>query len=694
VTQTAHTAERMLALGSSMFPCVLSGSVLTLQPVAAAELAPGDIVVYVSERGLCAHRLLQLLPDGRVRVRGDAQEYTETLEASALAFVVTHVAHRRLSYATRAPLGRFLARCALRRGAAFPLAAGLARYASRHALRALARSAGVEPLMGLLVRAASRGAPAGATAHSPGSGQGAAPLRERVGRALASRLTGRVVWPPAARAAALSGVLQLSSARPSLAPEGPVTARDSLLRGLKHELRTPLNAILGFADLLLGELDGPLNADERENVSVVRDAGWKLLGLINEVLDLATALMLPAEPVCEEHDVNLLLEEVRHEIEQRAGMRPVHVGVDGAHAPLEARIDRRLLSRALRALGDSALHATTAGGITLGAALRGSELQLWVAADGFQARPDHALDPVELALGPARAHDRARRIGGMRIAIVARLLALHGGGLSAERRADRGALCVRMPLTAAGAAHAGDDAQSADVALALAYIAAMSHDLRTPLNAILGFADLLSMDKREAWSAAQRRSLDIVRERALDLAAMVDDMIDWAKLEAGELELRRELTEIGPILERALAAATERSGARGLSLSLHNETADEGKVWADASRCVQALLGLLDHAIRAPGREVQVRVQRTAAHVQIEIEDPGLEIREEDHTGVFDAFRPSYAPTGQRIAGLQLGPSVARSLLRAHGGDVWFESRPGRGTTFTATLPVATQSSG
>jgi signal transduction histidine kinase len=218
----------------------------------------------------------------------------------------------------------------------------------------------------------------------------------------------------------------------------------------------------------------------------------------------------------------------------------------------------------------------------------------------------------------------------------------------------------------------------------------MGHDLRTPLNAILGFADLLTMSKRHAWSAAQLRSLEIVRERAVDLTALIDDMIDWAKLEAGELELQRELTPVLSIVERALAAATERSGARGLSLSLHTETPDTGQVWADASRCVQALLGLLENAIRGnPGREVQVRLQRTAASVRIEIEDPGLEIRAEDHTGVFDAFRPSYAPTGQRIAGLQLGPSVARGLLRAHGGDVWFESRPGRGTTFTATLPVA-----
>jgi signal transduction histidine kinase len=217
----------------------------------------------------------------------------------------------------------------------------------------------------------------------------------------------------------------------------------------------------------------------------------------------------------------------------------------------------------------------------------------------------------------------------------------------------------------------------------------MSHDLRTPLNAILGFSDLLSLDKRRAWTPAQQRSLVIVHERAVDLAALVDDMIDWAKLEAGELALKLELVRVSALVERARSAALQRSGVRGLELSVHVTPEADVLVHADPARCVQALLGLLDHAIRSqPGPSVQIRVQRRAAHVQVVVDDQGLQIRPEDQPGVFDAFRPSYAPTGQRIAGLQLGPAVARSLLRAHGGDVWFESRPGRGTTFTAELPL------
>jgi signal transduction histidine kinase len=233
------------------------------------------------------------------------------------------------------------------------------------------------------------------------------------------------------------------------------------------------------------------------------------------------------------------------------------------------------------------------------------------------------------------------------------------------------------------------ETSDADVAFGLTYLAAMSHDLRTPLNAILGFSDLLSQDKQRAWAPAQQRSFLIVHERALDLAALVDDMIDWAKLEAGELTLNVELVRVSALIEQAHQAALQRSGARGLQLSVHVPAEADLLVQVDAVRCVQALLGLLDHAIRSnPGPSVQIRVQRRAALLHIIVEDAGLQIRPEDQPRVFDAFRPSYAPTGQRIAGLQLGPAVARSLLRAHGGDVWFESRLGCGTTFTAALPL------
>jgi two-component system sensor histidine kinase BaeS len=110
---------------------------------------------------------------------------------------------------------------------------------------------------------------------------------------------------------------------------------------------------------------------------------------------------------------------------------------------------------------------------------------------------------------------------------------------------------------------------------------------------------------------------------------------------------------------------------------------------------VQALLGLLDHAVRTDGNPpVTVTTEEVAADgsspagARVTLRDPGLRVRDQDQPGFFEAFRPSFEPSGRRVPGLGVGPAVARALIRAHGGDVWFASDAERGTTFTLDLPA------
>jgi signal transduction histidine kinase len=629
-----------------MFPFVPSGCLLEVRLASAGPIRPGDIVAYPganAPRALVAHRVLRVQREAGATwyvTRGDAQHHEERIAECAIAYVVTRVRHRAFAYDTDGRVGRVLARIAVQQGIALLLATSCAHVAV--ALRRRSRQ----------VPVASDSAP---------------------------------------------GQFELSSSsRPSLTPPGELDPRDSLLRGLKHELRTPLNAILGFSEVLLGELDGPLNDDERENVNVVREAGQKLLVLINEVLDLAAALVAQREPVGEDCDAVALLEDVRAALEERRGVRPVYVRVGGALDRLDVWVDRRALSRVLRALGELALCATNAGEISLEASLVGDDLRVRVHGDGLLL-PVDAL--TSSAAGAASAPgDRDKRLFRLRLLIARKLAERLPGTLAAESSPLGGAsLVLLMPsrLKRAGAA-AVSGASVEDVSVAIGYLAAMGHDLRTPLNAIMGFADLLTLRSLSPWSEPQRKSLEIIRERARDLTALVDDMIDWAKLEAGELSLHWTEQPALSLIERVVETATQRSGARGLCVDL-DLAPDLGSVRVDDVRFVQALVGLLDHAVRSnPAPRVKLSARRVAgpnageSKLWIEIIDPSLLVREQDHAAVFAAFRPSHAPTGQRIAGLQLGTSVARALLRAHGGDVWFESRPGRGTTFVAELPIGT----
>jgi signal transduction histidine kinase len=233
----------------------------------------------------------------------------------------------------------------------------------------------------------------------------------------------------------------------------------------------------------------------------------------------------------------------------------------------------------------------------------------------------------------------------------------------------------------------------------VAFVAAMGHDLRGPLNAIVGFADLLVMAGEDEVGGEQKQSVAIIRRSAQDLLFLLDQILDWARFEAGRISLERAPVELAQLLPQVAREAEQRSDDRGMRARVH--VADGLPTLSlDPLRIGQALHGLLDHAARAPsGPQVELRAWHSgdgedshAAGVRLSVRDPGLSIRQADHDTFFEAFRPSYAPGGKRIAGLGLGPALARVLVRAHGGDVWFESRPDTGTTFTIALPDATSS--
>jgi signal transduction histidine kinase len=229
--------------------------------------------------------------------------------------------------------------------------------------------------------------------------------------------------------------------------------------------------------------------------------------------------------------------------------------------------------------------------------------------------------------------------------------------------------------------------------LRASFVAAMAHDLRGPLNAILGFSDLLVMEGHEMVAAPQRPSVEIIRRSAQDLLVLLNQILDWAKLDAGQLKLVREPLAIEGVLIEAVNEAQLRSADRGLRVDL-DVPRDLPFLSIDGERTKQALLGLMDHATRLPDQPriaVSARLLSDGGlkpRIRIELHDPQLAVREADQGSFFEPFRPSYAPSGRRVGGLGLGPALGRALIRAHGGSVWFVSRAGTGTTFSVEIPL------
>lgn len=232
------------------------------------------------------------------------------------------------------------------------------------------------------------------------------------------------------------------------------------------------------------------------------------------------------------------------------------------------------------------------------------------------------------------------------------------------------------------------------------FLASMSHDLRSPLNSIVGFATLIESGAEGPVSSEQRESIRMITRSARDLLRLVTNILDSARLEAGRLRIRRTACAAADILNQAVQEGLRLIGDRPLAIEAEISPSLP-VLWVDQDRIVQALVGLFSHAIDAMSEgaiRLQARVASgapgpSAPYLRVDVSDRGQGIREADQAALFQAFREMQEPSGKRIGGLGLGLSVARELIRAHGGDIWFESAAGHGTTFSVAIPLEGKSS-
>ena len=214
-------------------------------------------------------------------------------------------------------------------------------------------------------------------------------------------------------------------------------------------------------------------------------------------------------------------------------------------------------------------------------------------------------------------------------------------------------------------------------------MADIAHELRTPLTVIRGDLEALLDGVFEPTPEA----LASLQEETLMLSRLVDDLRALAQAEAGQLELKREPTDLADLLRGVVASFDLQAESQNQVLKL-NLDAGLRPVDADPQRVRQVVANLVSNALRhAPdcGLVVVSAVQEPA-RVQIAVSDNGPGIAPEDLSHVFDRFWRGGKP---RVEGSGLGLAIARELVRAHGGEIWVESERGRGSTFFFTLPVA-----
>ncbi|MET0285438.1 MAG: response regulator [Polyangiales bacterium] len=216
------------------------------------------------------------------------------------------------------------------------------------------------------------------------------------------------------------------------------------------------------------------------------------------------------------------------------------------------------------------------------------------------------------------------------------------------------------------------------------FLANVSHEIRTPLTAILGMTDLVL---ESPLSAEQRSSLTTARSAASSLLGMINDLLDFAKIEAGKLELERAPIALRDLLEEIWRALSLRAQRKGLQLVFDIDAEVPDHVAGDAGRLQQVLVNLLDNAIKFTERgQVKLEVQRVARVGEVAlaftVTDTGIGIAADNLSRVFGAFEQEDPSATRRFGGTGLGLTIAARAVALMGGRIDVESELGRGSRF------------
>ncbi|MDF1505083.1 ATP-binding protein [Roseisolibacter sp. H3M3-2] len=261
----------------------------------------------------------------------------------------------------------------------------------------------------------------------------------------------------------------------------------------------------------------------------------------------------------------------------------------------------------------------------------------------------------------------------------------------AEDLAGRAAVAVDNARLYREAERARAEAEAANRAKSQ-FLSTMSHELRTPLNAIAGYTELLALGVRGAVTDEQREDLTRIRRGATVLMSLVNDVLNFARVEAGQVEVRVEEVPLGALLAGLEAMVAPQLRAKGLEYALRLPDAPP-VVRADAERLEQVLTNLLTNAVKFTDAGGRIEVSCDAdggATAAVRVRDSGRGIPADRLAHIFEPFvQVDRHLTRDSQQGVGLGLAISRELARAMGGELTVESAPGVGSTFTLVLPRA-----
>jgi signal transduction histidine kinase len=249
------------------------------------------------------------------------------------------------------------------------------------------------------------------------------------------------------------------------------------------------------------------------------------------------------------------------------------------------------------------------------------------------------------------------------------------------------------------AAEAANQAKSA-------FLTSVSHELRTPLTSVLGFAKIIRKkledrifpliqaddDKTQRAMRQVEGNINIIISEGERLTAMINNVLDLAKIEAGKVEWHMQPVNVAEVVERAIAATAVLFEHKGLELI--QDVKDElPEIVGDQDKLIQAMINLISNAVKFTEQgSVTCRVRQIESDIILSVIDTGIGIAEADLPRIFEKFTQAGNTVTDKPQGTGLGLPICKEIVEHHGGRIWVQSEPGQGSSFSFTLPIKRES--
>lgn len=221
------------------------------------------------------------------------------------------------------------------------------------------------------------------------------------------------------------------------------------------------------------------------------------------------------------------------------------------------------------------------------------------------------------------------------------------------------------------------------------FLANMSHELRTPLNSIIGFSRVMLKGIDGPLTELQSADLQSIHSSGQHLLSLINSILDMSKIEAGKMELAIDNIDLQPVLDAVVD--TTKALIKDRPVELHTSVPEHlPRVWADAQRVRQVLLNLMSNAAKFTDEgQITLSAEAGPEFVTISVADTGIGIDPEAQKRLFIPFQQVDGSTTRRAGGTGLGLAISRSFVEIQAGEIWVESEPGKGSTFSFTLPIS-----